>query len=179
MPSERAKKSLRGAVAGAIAASAWAVQQPLDKRVFGCDYDDVELLGKLATRSDAWLPAGVALHLLNGAIFGAAYANVAPLIPLPAPARGPAAGLAEHVGLWPMGRISDRFHPARGEMPQLTGNTRAFAQATWRHLLFGVVLGELERRLNPPEPEPPVFETYASTNGHGSLEQVAAVQSAP
>ena len=25
---------------------------------------------------------------------------------------------------------------------------RAFAQATWRHLLFGVVLGEIERRLN-------------------------------
>ena len=54
----------------------------------------------------------------------------------------------------------------------LWGNGRAFAQATWRHLLFGVVLGELERRLNaPPEPPPgPPYEEVAATNGHGSLE---------
>jgi hypothetical protein len=54
----------------------------------------------------------------------------------------------ENFGLWPLGRASDRFHPARGELPRLTGNRRALAQATWRHLLFGLVLGELERRLN-------------------------------
>jgi hypothetical protein len=177
MASDQAKKTLRGAVAGALAATTWAAQQPLDKRVFGCDYDDVELLGKAVTRSDAWLPAGIVMHVVNGAIFGAVYANAAPLIPLPAPARGPAAGLAEHVGLWPLTRLTDRLHPARRELPALSGNARAFGQATWRHLLFGVVLGELERRLNPPVPEPPVFETHASTNGHGSLEQVAAVQS--
>jgi len=51
------------------------------------------------------------------------------------------------------------------------GNRAAFAQAAWRHLLFGVVLGELERRVNrvaeEPEPEP---EAYYSSNGHGSLE---------
>jgi hypothetical protein len=46
--------------------------------------------------------------------------------------------------------LSDRFHPARGNLPRLTGNRRALAQATWRHLLFGVVLGELERRANRP-----------------------------
>ena len=47
----------------------------------------------------------------------------------------------------------DRVHPARGELPTLWGDAARFAQATWRHLLFGVVLGELERRLNPPERE--------------------------
>ena len=36
--------------AGAVGAAVWAAQQPLDKRVFGCDYDDVELLGKPVTR---------------------------------------------------------------------------------------------------------------------------------
>jgi hypothetical protein len=46
--------------------------------------------------------------------------------------------------------VSDRLHPARAELPRLAGNGRALAQATWRHLLFGVVLGELERRLDPP-----------------------------
>ena len=48
---------------------------------------------------------------------------------------------------------------------------RAIAQATWRHLLFGVVLGELERRLNGPEDvEVPPFDQVVSTNGHGDLE---------
>ena len=41
----RGTRTLRGALAGAIAAAAWAAQQPLDKRAFGSDYDDVELLG--------------------------------------------------------------------------------------------------------------------------------------
>ena len=40
-------RTLRGALAGAAAAAVWAAQQPLDKRVFGVDYDDVELLGTL------------------------------------------------------------------------------------------------------------------------------------
>ena len=142
-------------MAGVVAASAWAAQQPLDKRVFGCDYDDVELLGKAVTRGPGWYPTGLAMHLFNGAIFGAVYANVAPLVPLPSALRGPVAALSSNVGLWPAGRLSDRFHPARDELTTLTGNRRAFAQATWRHLLFGVVLGELERRLNPPELEPP------------------------
>ena len=40
-------RTLRGALAGATAAAVWAAQQPLDKRVFGVDYDDVELLAGL------------------------------------------------------------------------------------------------------------------------------------
>ena len=177
MAAVRSKRTLRGAVAGAAAASVWAAQQPLDKQAFACGYDDVELLGKAVTRGSGWYPAGLALHVVNGAIFGAVYANAAPLIPLPAATRGPVAALTEHVGLWPLGRLSDRLHPARRELTPLTGNGRAFAQATWRHLLFGVILGELERRLNPPEPEPPVFEAYVTTNGHGSLEHAATVES--
>ena len=63
------------------------------------------------------------------------------------------------------------MHPARDELPRLAGSWRAFAQATWRHLLFGVVLGELERRLNPPpDPEIPSYEHVVSSNGHGRLE---------
>ena len=48
------RRTLNGALAGAAAAAAWAAQQPLDKRVFGSRYDDVELLGKLVTRGPAW-----------------------------------------------------------------------------------------------------------------------------
>ncbi len=140
----------RGARAGAIAAAVWALQQPLDKRAFGSRYDDVELLGRaIAPRGAAWAwyPIGLALHVQNGAMFGAVYAGVvAPRLPVPSTLRGPLAALAENFGLWPLGRLSDRFHPARERLPRLSGNRRALAQATWRHVLFGVVLGELERR---------------------------------
>lgn len=137
-----------GAVAGAIAAGVWAAQQPLDMRVFGVAYDDCELLGTVVTRGPAATRIGVAWHLLNGALFGAAYARVAPRMPLPAWARGPAAGLAEHLASWPAVGFVPRLHPDGGRFPQLAGSRAAFAQATWRHLLFGWVLGRVERRLN-------------------------------
>jgi len=168
-------RTLRGAVAGAAAAAAWAAQQPLDRRVFGVPYDDTELLGKAVTRGPAWPAVGVALHLLNGAAFGALYATLAPRVPLPAWARGPAAAMAEHLATWPLVALTDRVHPARAELPTLSGDPAAFAQATWRHLLFGVVLGELERRLNPPSPQGRAdWEAIVSTNGHGDLGRALA-----
>ena len=161
--------AVRGALAGAGAAAVWWAQQPADMRVFGVPYDDTELLGKLVTRGRAWPVAGAALHLLNGAAFGAAYARVAPRLPLPRWARGPAVALAEHLATWPLTAMSDRMHPARGDLPVLSVSRRAFAQALWRHLLFGTVLGELERRLNPPEPGAPSAEDLARSNGHGDI----------
>jgi hypothetical protein len=165
-------RSARGALAGAVAAGVWALQQPLDQRVFGVRYDDTELLGKLVTRGPDWRVAGLALHLVNGAALGAVYASVvARRLPLPPWARGPAAALGEHLGSWPLVLLTDRLHPARAELPTLSTNPRAFAQATWRHLLFGAVLGELERRLNPePEDESSSHEHVVSTNGHGNIE---------
>lgn len=176
-----ATRTVRGAVAGALAAGVWAAQQPLDKRVFGSRYDDVELLGKAATRGGpGWVPAGTALHLGNGALFGAVYANVAPLVPIPPWAKGPAAALVEHVASWPLGRVSDAVHPARDELPQLIGDRRAFWQAAWRHLLFGLLLGEIERRLNAePEELPSDYEVVVSSNGHGTLDHAVAVPPAP
>jgi hypothetical protein len=173
-------RTLRGAACGAAAAWVWAAQQPLDKRVFDSEYDDVELLGKSVTQSDGWFPLGLAIHAGNGALFGAVYANLAPAMPIPAPLRGPVAAMAEHLVLWPLGAVSDRFHPARKALPKLRGNRIAFAQAAWRHLLFGLVLGELERRVNvEPEPAPPEERPDYSSNGHGSLEQTVTVQPAP
>ena len=169
-----ATRTLRGALAGAAAAGVWAAQQPLDRRVFGIAYDDTELLGRWVVPPGAsWQTAGLALHLVNGAVFGAAYANVAPSLPVPAGLRGPLAGLAEHLATWPGTAMLKRVHPARADLPRLWGSGRAFAQATWRHVLFGLVLGELERRLNPPEEiVAPVDDAVVSTNGHGSVEHV-------
>jgi hypothetical protein len=161
----------RGALAGAIAAGVWAAQSPLDARVFRWPYLDQELLGKLVTRRRGWAPVGLALHVANGALFGAGYAHVAPRLPGPPWARGPLAGLAEHLATWPLTALVDRRHPARDELPPLAGEPRAFVQATWRHLLFGVVLGELERRLNPPPPPPLPYQHAISSNGHGNIER--------
>jgi hypothetical protein len=165
------ERAARGAVAGAIAASVWAAQSPLDCRVFGVPHLDHELLGKAVTRGRAWPAVGMAMHVCNGALFGAAYADVASRLPLPAWARGPAAGLAEHVATWPLTVLVDRAHPARDELPRLSGSARAFAQSTWRHLLFGVVLGELERRLSRPGSSP--IALRPSSNGRGDIERAA------
>jgi len=177
-------RMLRGALAGAGAAVVWAAQQPLDKRVFGCAYDDVELLGRVVAPdggASEWYPVGLALHVQNGAVFGALYAVVAPGLPLPAALRGPAAGLLEHLIGWPFVRLTDRWHPARAVLPGLTGNRRAFWQAAWRHALFGFALGELERRLNPPAPpasetaasDEEYVEAYVSSNGRGDIARAA------
>lgn len=166
----------RGALAGAAAASVWAAQQPVDMRVFGVPYDDAELLATAAPLGWWTKPLGYVLHATNGAIFGALYAQVAPRLPGPAWARGATAGMVEHGATWPTTRFIPALHPVADRFPVLWGSRAALAQATWRHLLFGVVLGVLERRLNPleelappaPAPEPdPVEPVAAASNGHG------------
>ena len=135
-------------MAGAVAAAAWALQQPLDKRLFGTRYDDVELLGKGITRGRAWPVAGLAVHVSNGATFGATYALLRPRLPGRPVALAFSVAMAEHFLFWPLGRLIDRRHPARRELEPLQGNRRALAAATWRHALFGVLLGVIEQRLN-------------------------------
>ena len=166
---------MNGAVAGAAAAAVWAAQQPLDKRVFGSRYDDVELLGKLATRGSGWPGAGVAMHLANGAAFGAGYALVRPLVPAPAAATGVAAGARRAPGLLAArARSWTATTPRATSSSRSTGTRRAFAQATWRHLLFGLVLGELERRLNAEGEFEPLEDVPVASNGHGNIEHAAA-----
>src|SRR5918998_5034076 len=102
------RRTANGALAGAVAAAVWAAQQPLDKRLFGSDYDDVELLGKLVTRDSGWQAAGLAIHMANGAAFGAVYSLVRPLVPGPPQLAGVTAGLAEHVATWPLIGLVDK-----------------------------------------------------------------------
>src|SRR5215213_2469289 len=154
-----------GALAGAVAATVWVAQQPLDKRLFGSDHDDVELLGKLVTRDSGWQAAGLAIHLANGAAFGALYSLLRPFIPGPPQVAGVGVALGEHLATWPLTALVDR---------DLAGDRRAFAQSAWRHALFGLVLGELERRLNPEGQFEPLEQVPVSSNGHGNIEHAAA-----
>jgi hypothetical protein len=141
------QRPLHPALAGAVAAIAWAALEPLDRRVFRCDYSDVALLGKTFTRGRLARPIGLAMHAANGAIFGLAFDQARRRLPVPKRQLALAMALAEHVALYPLSYFVDRYHPARGEegVPPLLTNARAFGQATARHALFGILLGRLSR----------------------------------
>jgi hypothetical protein len=134
----------RSAAAGAVAAVVWGAQEPLDQRLFGCDYSDVAVLGKAVTRRH-WRVVGFAVHAANGALFGLAYHEARRMVPVEPRKLAVGMALAEHLALYPLCYFIDRHHPARGEpgVPPLLTNARAFGQATWRHALFGVMLGRL------------------------------------
>lgn len=138
---------LHPALAGAVAATAWAALEPLDRRLFRCDYSDVALLGKAVTRGRLARPVGLAIHAANGAVFGLAYDQARRRLAVPDRRLALSLALAEHVALYPLSYFVDRYHPARGEegIPPLLTNGRAFAQATLRHALFGLLLGRLAR----------------------------------
>jgi hypothetical protein len=136
---------VRSALAGATAATLWGLQEPLDKRVFRCDYSDLAVLGKAVTGSASWPVAGLGMHALNGAAFGLVFHEVRRRVSFDSRRLAVGLALTEHVALFPLTYFVDRYHPARGEagVPRLLTNPRAFGQAAWRHLLFGAVLGRL------------------------------------
>jgi len=138
----------RSALAGAAAATTWGLLEPLDQRVFRYGYSDVALLGKAVTRGRAWRPVGFALHAGNGVAFGLVYHELRRLTGMEPRRLALGLALAEHVALYPLSWFVDRYHPARGEpgLPPLLRSPRAFAQATVRHALFGLVLGRLAAR---------------------------------
>jgi hypothetical protein len=140
----------RAAVAGAVAATAWGLLEPIDKQIFRYRYSDVALLGLAVTRGSGWRAAGFAIHAANGATFGLAWralsrhARISPVT----------FALVEHVTLFPLGILVDRHHPARGsrDVPRIFA-WRAFGQATVRHVFFGWLLGKLAG--DAPQPSSP------------------------
>jgi hypothetical protein len=128
-----------------VAAVAWGLLEPLDRRLFGCDYSDVAVLGKLVTRGPGWRGIGFLWHAANGAVFGLAFHEARRRTQVDQQRLAVGLALAEHLSLYPLAYLVDRHHPARGEpgVPPLLTNTRAFAQATVRHAVFGLVLGRL------------------------------------
>jgi hypothetical protein len=142
-PSRRA----RAAAAGAAAATLWGLLEPLDAKLFRSDYRDIALLGKLVTSGRGWKAAGYALHGVNGALFGLGLESVRRRSGLPARPLALGLALAENVALYPLALVADRKHPRRGE-PHLSPlwSRRVFAQETFRHAVFGLVLGSLVER---------------------------------
>jgi hypothetical protein len=119
---------LRAAAAGAVAAVVWGLQEPFDQRLFGSYYSDVSFLGR-GQRS-----LGFAVHAVNGAVFGLAFDAARKRFDVDQRRLALALALGEHLALWPLIGLVDR---------RLLTSERAFAQATYRHALFGVILGRL------------------------------------
>jgi hypothetical protein len=131
-------------LAGGAAALVWGALEPIDERLFRNDYSDVAMLGKLATRTRAWPLAGLAIHAANGAVFGLAFDEVRRRTSAKPQHVALALALAENFASFPLAHVVDKRHPARGE-PGLAPlfNARGLAQATARHVVFGIVLGRL------------------------------------
>ncbi|HWJ44097.1 MAG TPA: hypothetical protein VNR63_01830 [Gaiellaceae bacterium] len=113
---------MRAALAGAVAATVWGLQEPLDRRVFRCDYSDVRLVG------------GLPVHALNGALFGLGFDFVRRRVAIDKRRLAVALAVGEHTLLWPVVGLLD---------PKVARSPRAFAQGVYRHILFGLVLGRL------------------------------------
>jgi hypothetical protein len=129
---------LRGALAGAVAAAVWAAAEPALGRIFRTPYSDLRLLGGITGRGPA---VALAVHLGNGAVFGAVFERLG----WRGVARGVLAAQGENVLLWPGMALVDRLHPDRraGSWPPLLRNGRVFAYEVSAHALFGAVLGLL------------------------------------
>jgi hypothetical protein len=134
---------LRGALAGALAATLWAAAEPALGRAFGTPFSDVRLLGRAVIRGRLWPVAGVVLHVGNGAAFGWAFERLG--------GRGVRQGVIaaelENLLLWPGMAVVDRFHPDRraAGWPRLLTNSRIFGLEATTHALFGATLGALVR----------------------------------
>jgi len=133
-------------LAGIVAAGVWAAAEPALGRALGVAwYSDRRLLGGLFRVGPE---AAIAIHLVNGAVFGSTFERLG--------LRGPVSGVvmaqAESLSLWPAMSVVDRVHEDRrsGAWPPLWGNRRVFAYEVAVHALFGAVLGGLLRSI--PEP---------------------------
>eukprot|EP01087_Luapelamoeba_hula_P006493 TRINITY_DN16567_c0_g1_i1.p1 TRINITY_DN16567_c0_g1~~TRINITY_DN16567_c0_g1_i1.p1 ORF type:complete len:164 (-),score=15.00 TRINITY_DN16567_c0_g1_i1:7-498(-) len=153
----------RGCVAGGVAAALWGVQEPLDRHLMGTSFSDVSFLGKLLTRdpvlslllpgakneakraqlaSNSWR-VGMLCHMLNGAAVGGLISLVSRRSGWGPMKASMAVIMTEHVATYPLTYWSDRYHPARkeGDVGPVFDRPREFAVATWRHILFGLVVG--------------------------------------
>lgn len=139
---KRMHQRLRAAAAGSAGTLVWSALEPVDRRLFRNDYSDVAVLGKAFTRGRGWRPLGLSIHAVNGAIFGLVYEEIARRSSRNRRRLALELALAEHLVLFSTGKLVDLYHPARGEQGvKRLFSARAFAQATLRHALFGLVLG--------------------------------------
>jgi hypothetical protein len=82
--------------------------------------------------------------MANGALFGLAFDAVRRRTTIEPRRLALGLALAENVALYPLALLVDARHPRRGEphLPRMW-TKRVFVQETFRHAVFGLVLGRL------------------------------------
>ena len=132
-----------------MAAAAWGAAEPALGRALRVPYSDIRLLGAVVTTGPGWKRAGLALHLVNGALFGAVFERLGGR----GVARALVAAQVENAALWPGMAVVDRYHPDRksGAWTPLLCNGRVFAYEVAMHALFGLVLGVLMQAGKKPQ----------------------------
>jgi hypothetical protein len=139
----------RGAIAGVIAAAVMVAVNLADMAVTKQRTNDIRLVGGLFPGARrAWPVFGTGIHLLNGAALGSLFALVQHGLPGPTWARGVIFGLVENFLLWPFLLMTDRIHPdvKTGKLDRYN-RPGPFAAATFRHIVYGAVLGAAYDRL--------------------------------
>jgi hypothetical protein len=134
------RRTLRVALAGAAAAGIWAAVDPALRRGCRTRYGEVRLVGRLIAPT-RWQPVGLAVHLMNGALFAVAFDRLG--------GRGVRqaviAAELENAALWPCLAVVDRLHPdvRDGTWSPILRDPRVLVQEVAGHALFGVALGLL------------------------------------
>lgn len=138
--------TLRAALAGAGAAATWAALEPALRRVCRTPYSDIQILGRLVARGRLMEPAGVALHIANGAGAGIALQRLGATTV----ARAVLAAEVETATFWPGIFVLERIHPivAEKKWPRpLVTHAPTIVEQVLAHALFGATFGLLHRRL--------------------------------
>ena len=138
---------MRSAVGGGVAAAVWGLQEEVDKKVFNSNFSDVAFLGKLLTHSLGishqvdWWKVGMAAHIVNGAVIGSLIPLVANKLKITNFTAAFVVIGVEHISTYPLTYFTDKYHPAikEGDVGPVFGSINAFSQATYRHLLFGLI----------------------------------------
>lgn len=141
------RRDLHAALAGAVAAGAWVAAEPAIRRVAGGTHRELRLISGLLSPNGGSDGLGLAVHLANGAAFGAAFSRLGGH----GIRRAVVAAQVENAILWPGMAVADRVHPdvRSGTWPNLLTDRGTIAQEIGGHLVFGVVLGALIRRPSP------------------------------
>lgn len=137
------RDAARAALSGMLGSVAFSLEMWLDLRLVRYRFDDFTLLGRpFSSDARLWCPLGAGLHLLNGAVFGMAYARVRRFLPGPGWLRGVLYAEGLNLLLWPLMLLVDRYHPARRTGVLAPAWSLAnYAVNVLRHLAYGAVLG--------------------------------------
>src|SRR5262249_4592219 len=144
--SHRMSIPVRVVAAGLAAGCAYLAAQEVDRRIANPRSDDILLVGGLATaRPRLWWPVGIFGHVFISLLFASGFVwIVGPRLSGPYWLRGLLTFQVENAVTLPAVLLTDKSHPAvqSGDVAPMT-NPVYVAQATWRHLAFGTVLGWL------------------------------------